>query len=164
MTRKAVMLALALAAAACASDPGTGPLGSGGNGGQQCIPAPLRVPRAMGDFTLHNTGTAPVTVNSVTLAGAHGLAQGKPWLLPIIGDQPLVGAALWPPRGRAWARRIPADGAVLRHGQNLNLVLEVWRTRSPWGIAQVTISYTASGTTYSLTEGWSVQVAGNCGD
>jgi hypothetical protein len=153
-------LVMALAAAACASDPETGPLGPAGNGGQQCIPAPLRVPRAMGDFTLQNTGTAPVTVNSVTLTDSHGLAQGKPWLLPIIGE--LVGSALWPPQAKAWARRIPADKAVLRHGQDVNLVLEVWRTRNPSGISQVTVRYTASGTTYSLTEGWSVQVAGNC--
>jgi hypothetical protein len=157
-------LVMALAAAACASDPGAGPLGSAGNGGQQCIPAPLGVPRAMGDFTLRNTGTAPVTVNSVTLTDPHGLAQGKPWLTPIISNQPLIGANLWPPPAEAWARRIPADGAVLRHGEDLNLVLEVWRTRNPSGIARVTISYTASGTTYSLTEGWSVQVARNCGD
>jgi hypothetical protein len=153
-------LVMTLAAAACAGDPGTGPLGPAGNGGQQCIPAPLGVPRAMGDFTLHNTGTAPVSVNSVTLTDPRGLAQGKPWLLPVIGE--LVGTALWPPQGRAWARRIPADGAVLRPGQALNLVLEVRRTRNPSGTSQVTIDYAASGTTYSLTEGWSVQVAGTC--
>jgi hypothetical protein len=151
-------LVMALVAAACASDPGTGPLGPVGGGGEQCIPAPLGVPRAMGDFILQNTGTAPVTVTSVTLTDDHGLAQGKPWLLPIIGE--LVGSALWPPQGKAWARRIPADGAVLRHGQELNLVLEVWHTRNPSGVAQVTINYTASGTAYSLTEGWSVQVGG----
>jgi hypothetical protein len=155
------LLGLALLAAACASDPGPGPLGTGGNGGEQCIPGPaIGVTRAMGDFTLKNSGQYPVTITKVTLADDHGLAMGKPWLTPIIGE--LVGVAYWPPTGRAWDRRIAANRAVLKPKEDLNLVLEVWRTRNPSGTSAVNITYTSNGTRYSLTEGWSVEVAKSC--
>jgi hypothetical protein len=166
MTRKTLLpmvLATALALAGCASNPRPGPLGTAGNGGEQCIPGPrIGVIRAMGDFTLDNSGQYPVTVNKVTLGDDHGLGMGKPWLVPVVSTQPLIGVSYWPPHRTAWNRRILADGAVLRPKEDLNLVLEVWRTRNPSGTSTVNIKYTSDGTTYSLTEGWSVEVAANC--
>jgi hypothetical protein len=93
----AAALATALLAAACASDPGTGPLGGPGNGGYQCIPAPAPgVKRAMGDFVLPNSSkTQPVTVSSVTLTRDRGLAEGRPWLTPWLSTG-LIGVATCP--------------------------------------------------------------------
>lgn len=116
----------------------------------------------MGDFVLKNSGQTPVTVDAVTLTDDHGLAQGKPWLVPVIETQALIGVAYWPPDRTAWNRRIAADRAVVKPGEELNLVPEVWRIRNPSGVANITIRYSSSGTSYSLTEGWSVEVAHRC--
>jgi hypothetical protein len=116
----------------------------------------------MGDFDVENSGQDAVKIDSVTLTDSHSLKMGKPWLVPIISTQPQIGVSYWPPNRAAWRHRIAADGAVLRPREDLNLVLEVWRTRNPSAISNVTVRYTSNGTTYSLTEGWQVQVAKSC--
>jgi hypothetical protein len=157
-------LAIALLAAACGSDPaGPGPLGTAGNSGQQCVPATAGLRRTMGIFVLPDGGKSSVTVTSVTLTGDRGLKMGEPWLVPLTDDgHDAIGTAVWPPGGPAWAARKPADGAVIRPGQQLNLVFSLWHPAGKSGTASVTVDYKSAGTSYALTEGFTVQVADNC--
>jgi hypothetical protein len=166
VTRKLLVLpgalATALLAAGCGSS-GLGPLGNGGNDGQQCVSQPTGKPVTMGLFNLQNfSKSATVTVKTVTLTDDHGLVMGKAWLVPILGTDEIGVTLSYPPGGRAWARRVPADGAVIRPGANPNLVFPVWRTQGRSGVADVTVTYSSGGTTYTQTEGISVRIAGNC--
>jgi hypothetical protein len=172
MTRRPFLLlpgalAVALLAAACGSSYNSGPAGSSGNGsGQQCIPARAGQPRSMGDFVIYNSSkTEPVTVQQVQITHVHGLAMGKPWLVPITtshGTRTLIGAWSYPPYGKAWDQRVPAIGASVAPRQNLNLVVPVWRTRSPSGWANVRVRYAAGGHEYAYTYGLQVMVSAHC--
>ncbi len=155
-------LVMALLAAACASA-GPGPLGNGGYGGEDCTPAPPGHKLTVGLLALPDTGTsaAVLKITSVRLTGDHGLAMGRAWLAPIVGND-LIGFVEWPPGGPAWARREPAVGAVIRPGQTLNLVFPAWRTGSKPGTAYVMVGYTANGNAYTVTFGWQVAIAVTC--
>ena len=176
----AVSLTRALSAAAllaACSSTGTGPLGDGGTPGEQCMGFPQGRPVTTGIYDLRNTGTAAVTIQSVTLPGAHGLRKTKAWLVPI-GHTPgqanngggiLVGAGWpYPPSFTAlvrsvWAKRRPAVGATIKPGQDLNLVFGLTRTTAKAGKSDgPAIWYTASGSSYTVNEKTSLVVAARC--
>lgn len=163
------MLLGALSAAAAqlaACSAGPGPLGTGGDGGLQCSAGAQGRPITMGIYTLDNSGTAPVTVTSVTLPAALGLAMTKSWLVPIYhdprnGNYVAIGvAADYPPIAKAdtainpeWRNRVPAAGATIRPGQTLNLVFGLIRTTAKAGRSDgPLISYTADRNSYTVQE------------
>src|ERR1700749_2281265 len=99
--RKLLLLCALCAVAALLAGCGAGdppPLGSGGGAGV-CTPAPqVGTPVLMGEFELRNQGTAPVTVRSVSLPGAHGMAMTEAWLGPGSTSGARLGGGLaWPP-------------------------------------------------------------------
>jgi hypothetical protein len=117
----------------------------------------------MGIYDLHNSGTIAATVQRVTLPSPRGLAITKGlWLTPVY-HKTVIGAVAWPPTGRAWARREPAIGAVIKPGQDLNLVFGLERTTDRTGRSNgPVITYTAGGSTYTLTEGFGLIIARDC--
>jgi hypothetical protein len=113
-------------------------------------------------FTLDNQGTAPVTVRSVSLADAHGMAMTEAWIEPLntSGPQLGVGQPYPPVTYPLWADRVPAAGAVIRPSQDLQLVFGVFRTTAADGSSYgPMIVYTAGSTTYTLREQISLAVA-----
>jgi len=152
--------------AACSSSPG--PLGDGGSLGEQCVPGPEGRPLTTGLYDLHNTGTSPVTVQSVSLGSPHGLKiTTKAWVMPIFhdvktGNWDVVGVGVpyppttWP----EWSNREPAIGAVILPGQDLNLVFGMTRTSASDGTsAGPVILYTVNRGTYTLHEQTGLMVA-----
>jgi hypothetical protein len=165
--RRAVLLpavlAVALLAAACSSGPG--PLGPSAITGVDCGPASIGQAIIVGFDGLVN-GKSQLTVNSVRLTDNHGLAMGVPWLVPLLnGDDNMGMGYPWPPTLKQfpqWRYRRHADGAVVRPGQNPDLVIPVWRTGKKAGQASITVYYTANGNTYTWTGNWQVAIAANC--
>lgn len=149
--------------AGCSGAGGPPPLGNGGNGGRACTLAPqVGKPVNMGLFDLNNKGTTPVTVRSVSLPDARGMAMTEAWLVPLntSGPQLGVGTAYPPVTYPFWADRVPAVGAVIRPGQNLQLEFGVLRTTAADGNSDgPMIVYTAGRTTYTLREQVSLAVA-----
>lgn len=124
--------------------------------------APAGKPVNMGLFDLNNHGTAPVTVRRVSLPDAHGMAMTEAWLVPAktSGPQLGVGTAYPPATYPLWADRVPAVGAVIRPGQNLQLEFGVLRTTAADGSSGgPVVVYTAGRTTYTLREQVSLAVA-----
>ena len=162
-------LSVAVLLAACSTGPG--PLASGGWGGSVCIPSRLYPEPAVGMWLLDNTGSSPVMVISVKLP-SHGLAMTKAWLVPeyksqhnttdYFGDQ-----AGWPPiRYRTWPDRQPIPGAVIKPGQELNLIFGVTLTGSGDGTTDgPVITYTAGRGTYTMQAGFGIDliaIHGHC--
>lgn len=157
------LLATAALLSACSTGPA--PLGDGGTPAQQCVPARQGQTITMGIYDLDvESGTSPVTVQSVRLGSPHGLKMTKAWVTPIFANTPLIGTALWPPPASpAWAQRKPAEGAVIKPGQDLNLVFGLTRTTARAGRSDgPVIVYTANGNTYMLAENVSLVVARKC--
>jgi hypothetical protein len=154
--------ALAAVLAGCGAG-GPPPLGNGGGGGQVCTLAPqVGKPVLMAEWDLDNQGTAPVTVRSVSLPDAHGMAMTGAWLVPFntSGPQLGVGAAYPPVTSPLWADRVPVAGAVIRPDQKVQLVFGVFRTRSFDGSSDgPMIVYTAGRASYTLREQLSIAVA-----
>ena len=164
--RKLLLLGALSALAAVLAGCGAGdppPLGNGGGGGQVCTLAPqVGKPVLMAEWDLDNQGTAPVTVRSVSLPDAHGMAMTQAWLVPLNTDGPQLGVGQpYPPvTYPLWADRVPAVGAVIRPGQDLQLVFGVLRTTAADGRSdQPMIVYTAGRATYTLHEQGSLAVA-----
>jgi hypothetical protein len=132
------------------------------DGGQICTTGGIGKLQAIGPFNLDDFGSQPVTVDSVTLTDNHGLAMGRPYLAPIPKDGDLIGMWYWPPYGWAWSHRVPADGAVVKPHQNLNLVFAGWRTTARAGTSNVTVGYSSGGNSYSLTFSFSIEIAASC--
>jgi hypothetical protein len=166
MLLMATLSATLLLGAACSSTPP--PLGDGGTPGEQCVPGVEGNALTTGLYDLHNTGTSPATVVSVSLGSARGLKiTSKPWLMPIFHDPKNgnwdvigVGASYPPATWPEWPRRQSAIGAVIRPGQDLNLVFAMVRTWARAGrSAGPVVVYTADGNTYTLRERTGLMVA-----
>ena len=164
--RKLLLLgALSAVAALLAGCSGAGnapPLGSGGGAGVCTLAPQVGKPVIMALFDLKNQGTTPVTVRSVSLPGTHGMAMTEAWLVPsnTIGPQLGVGGSYPPVTYPLWADRVPAAGAVIRPGQDLQLVFGVLRTTADNGSSdQPMIVYTAGRAAYTLREQGSLAVA-----
>jgi hypothetical protein len=168
----AALLATAALLAACST--GAGPLGEGGTAGQQCSPGAEGQPITMAIYDLHNTGSSPVKITGVGLPAAHGLTMTRSWLVPIYyppshpGQSLLIGAGWpYPPDSTAalasnpeWRNRVPAVGATIRPGQDLNLVFGLTRTtRKPGWSKGPLIAYSAGGSSYSVQEQTTLEIA-----
>jgi hypothetical protein len=163
--RKLLLLAALSAVAALLAGCGAGsapPLGNASGAGV-CTPAPqVGKPVLMGEFELRNQGTTPVTVRGVSLPDAHGMAMTEAWLVPVSTSGPQLGVGLsWPPvTYPLWPDRVPAVGAVIRPGQDLQLAFGVLRTTAANGSSdQPMIVYTAGRAIYTLREQGSLAVA-----
>jgi hypothetical protein len=157
-----VLPAVAALLAGCSGTGGPPPLGSGGNGGRTCALAPqVGTPVRMGLFELVNHGTDPVTVRSVSLPAAHGMAMTEAWLVPRDGGPNLgVGFPYPPVTSPLWAYRVPASGAVIEPGEDLNLVFGLLRTTAGDGSSDgPMIVYAAGRTAYTLREKLSLALA-----
>ena len=150
--------------AGCSGSDSPPPLGTGGSGGRACTLAPhAGTPVSMVLFDLNNQGAAPVTVQSVSLPDAHGMAMTEAWLVPLNASGPQLGVgAPWPPvTDPLWVVRRPAVGSVIRSGQVLQLAFGVLRTTVADGSSDgPMVVYTSGGTTYTLREQVSLAVAG----
>jgi len=122
-------------------------------------------PVSMVLFDLDNKAAVPVTVRSVSLPDAHGMAMTEAWLVPLNPNGPQMGmGAEWPPTrpiwASQWAAREPAVGGVIRPGQVLQLAFGVLRTTADNGSSdQPMIVYTAGRAAYTLREQGSLAVA-----
>jgi hypothetical protein len=175
---KAVALLGALCAAAllASCSTGPGPLGDGGTPGQQCMAhkgfAP-GAPLTTGLYELVNTGTAAVTITSVTLPDAHRLRMTKPWLAPIWntahGGTIDVGVGFsYPPSfdkiaRYQWAHRAPAVGATIKAGHGFDLLFGlIWAGGKTGLSGGPVIAYTASGSSYTVSEQVTLEIATYC--
>jgi hypothetical protein len=145
------------------------PLGDGGIPGVQCVTARESQPTTNGLYDMENSGTSPVTVQSISLGSPHGLTMTRAWLVPILftksGGFTLIGVGLpYPPTtSEEWSERQPAKGAVIGPGQDLNLVFGLIRTTTKDGTsAGPVIVYTANGNSYTLQEQTDLIVSKNC--
>lgn len=161
----------ALLTAACSSSPGPSPLGDGGTPGTQCTRQSGGQPVTLGLYTLDNRSTLPVVISSVSLPkSARGLRMTKAWLVPIYhdlknGDWDVIGVGWpYPPTTQPnWPRRRPAPGAVIKPGQDLNLVFGLIRTTNSAGRSPgPEVTYTAKGNIYTLSEQTGLVVAAKC--
>ena len=152
--------------AACSSSPG--PLGNGGTPGQQCFPGRQGEPVTLGLYTLQNNGTSAATINSVRLpSDARGLKMTKAWVVPIYhdpktGNLELIGVGWpYPPTSQpTWPQRSPAAGAIVKPGQDLNLVFGLIRTTGGNGRSDgPVIVYTVNGSSYTIHEAVSLLLA-----
>jgi hypothetical protein len=169
------LLATAGLLAACSpftSDAGPGPLGDGGDPGQQCMPWPQGKPTGVGLYDFTNSSTSPVIVKSVRLASPRGLKMSKDaWFVPIYyhdGTYNTVGVGWpWPlslvrhywPVQWAWARRKPAIGFVIKPHVDIDLVFGLTRTeaRNAYSGGPV-LTYSANGTTYTVRSQTTLQI------
>jgi hypothetical protein len=164
--RKLLLLGALSALAAVLAGCGAGdppPLGSGGSGGRACVPAPrIGTPVSMVLFDLDNQGAAPVTVLSVSLPNAHGMAMTEAWLVQLHPHSAQLGmGGPWPPvTDSLWAARVPAVGGVILPGKVLELAFGMLRTTAADGSSDgPVIVYRAGRTTFTLREGTSLAVA-----
>jgi hypothetical protein len=152
----AVVLALVLPA----NSDGPGPLGNGGSPGGVCAPIAYAHPLTMGITVLKNSGSAPATITSVTLANPHDLTMLKPFVTP--WDGPLLGVRPYPPTGpdtQSWALRKPAVGsAIAPHGAKA-LVFGVLPTGHSTGRSRgAKVEYSAGGNSYTYQDRTSFEV------
>jgi hypothetical protein len=152
----------AVAALLAGCSAGSPPLRADGGAGV-CTPAPqVGKPVSMAGWELDNQGTAPVTVRAVSLPDAHGMAMTAAWVEPLNTTGPQIGVGLaYPPATYPlWSHRVPAAGAVIRPGQDLQLVFGVLRTTAADGSsAAPMIVYTVRRSTYTLRMKGSIATA-----
>lgn len=161
-------LSLTALLAACSSSPG--PLGDGGTEGALCMENQAGQPVTAGIYDLTNSGQSPVTIQHVTLPALHGMTVTKSWLVPIYHDPKNgnwvdvgAGAPYPPTTSPTWPQRKPAIGGVIRPRQDLTIVFGLTRASAQVGRSSgPTITYTASGSTYTVSEKTSLIVAANC--
>jgi hypothetical protein len=89
------------------------------------------------------------------------MAMTEAWLVPHDGGPNLgVGFPYPPVTSPLWAHKVPASGAVIKPGEDLNLAFGVLRTTAADGSSNgPTIVYTAGHTTYTLRESVSLALA-----
>jgi len=163
----AVLLVTMVPLVASASQPP--PLGNGG-GFDECTPYPASPLFTMGTADLHNTAQDPVTVAGVRLPGLHNLAVAGAWVMPIFhdpknGNWVLVGDGFpYPPtRWPTWPQRRSAIGAVIRPGQDLNLVIGLTRTSARNGRASgPLVDYVSDRQSFTLTYHINLIVSHRC--
>jgi hypothetical protein len=136
------------------------PLGNPASGdrGLQCTPGKTL---ADGFYTLQNMSDQTVTVTRVRLIGGAGQKMTSPAYLMPIYDTSLPGLAYWPLRWPTWKDRKRVPATIAPHATT-NLVFAQTRTSDHPKSATVEVSYTAGGTSYTLTEVTRVLVAVKC--
>jgi hypothetical protein len=136
------------------------PLGNPANedSGLQCTPGKTL---ADGFYTLQNMSDQTVTVTDVRLVGGAGQKMTSPaYLMPIYGTA-LPGLDYWPVRWPTWKDRKRVPAAIAPH-VTTNLVFAQTRTNDHPESATIQVSYTAGGSSYTMTEVTRVLVAVKC--
>jgi DNA-binding beta-propeller fold protein YncE len=109
-----------LVLAGCSTGPGgPGPLGDGGTQGTLCSQVAKGQVLSDGFDALRNTGDAPATIDSVSLANPHGLRLLTAYIIPITGRSLYGVRSGFPPAaaldpGVLWSRRHLAAGATIQ--------------------------------------------------
>ncbi len=93
-----------------------------------------------------------------------------PWLVPIYHDPKTgnyetvgVGGPYPPTYAPEWPNHRPAIGGIIKPGQDLNIVFGLTRTSAKAGHSDgPAITYTAGGSTYTVSEAVSLTVAAIC--
>jgi hypothetical protein len=149
-------------------DSPSSPLGTGGDPFKECVPSPPGTTTTDGITTLENHSTGTVTVERVSLYGAHHLLIVHAVVVPIHYDA--IGfSEIWPPSrdtlsqpGVEWDKRVAAIGArvppfrgrsldlAARLGLLRNLVLGVRPTARTGTAAGVQVLYQENGKQYEL--------------
>ena len=163
-----VLAALVTTMPLVASASETPPLGVAG-GFDECVPPAAGAQFTLGSADLHNTAQDPVTVAGVRLA-LDNLSMAGAWVLPIFhdtkhGNWDLVGDGFsYPPtRWPTWPRRQQAIGAVIRPGQDLNLLIGLKRTSARNGRASgPVVDYVSDRQSFTLTFHINVTVSRRC--
>jgi hypothetical protein len=134
------------------------------------VPARYRgVVDTIGTYVLgDNKGNSPVQITGITLPPDHGLRMTKAYLVPIghaDGDSFSIGVATGFPATysslarRVWTERESLIGAVMRPGQNLNLVFGISLTTTHRGSSDgPRISYRSGGNSYYDQEQFGLQM------
>jgi hypothetical protein len=161
---RSVGLALLPAAllSGCTGAAEVGPLGGGGGAASLCTPIGGVEPVVFGNELLRNGGAGTVTVDSVRLVEANGLALKDAFLLPV-NNKVLLGTRTVPPEAGTWSKRRRAAGATLAAREEANLALLL--DRQPSGeFSDIEVRYTAGGERYNLRLASSLKVlsAGPC--
>jgi hypothetical protein len=126
-----------------------------------------------GFWNIDNTGKSPVTLTGITLPGTRDLRMAtKAWLVRIAysgGEYMQIGdGGRWPPSDDAvaraqWKQREPLIGAVLKPGQERNLVLGILWTAGHYGISDgPQIRYQSAGQTYVVNEQLTLAISATC--
>lgn len=123
------------------------------------IDAPPGKAYAFGQYPLQNKSRSTVTIQSVTLDSAHFLKMTEgAWILPAPNGRLEILAAPWPPpdpRHKFWFQRKRAEGAQIKPGETVELVVTAARTtttRNGRSIGPL-IVYTTGGDTFRLQRG-----------
>lgn len=128
---KLTALVATLVAASTACDRGGDPTGDALGLGQGehdvCVPAPSTVERGtmFGDSVLENRSDSAVTISAVELVEPQGMRLREAALVMVEPGADLIGirhVSNSEPLPASWDNRVPAEGAVVRPGEEWNLV------------------------------------------
>lgn len=103
-------------------------LNVGYDAGSVCIPAPDDDDVMFGDTLVRPEGEEPVTISDVSLVAPEHMSLRQAFLVEVAPGETVVGFRRASDTGdlpKKWDGRVEADGAVLRPGQQWNLVLVV---------------------------------------
>jgi hypothetical protein len=121
---------------------------------------------ADGFYPIENPSDEAVTITSVRLVGGPGQAMTSPaYLVPWNPNgHPLIGLLPpWPPNVPWWSQRRLAVGATIPAHGTANLVFKQTRTSDQPNPAEPQFTYTADGSSYTVTERFqTVVVTRNC--
>ncbi|MPW24521.1 hypothetical protein GC105_01775 [Alkalibaculum sp. M08DMB] len=97
-----------------------------------CVPGSIGDSRTLGESYLENRGDRTITILEVTLVNPIDMSIIESSILNVIDEEnpnetTLVGGVFWPLEEPPlhWDSRVPAEGAVLKPGDEGNLVLAV---------------------------------------
>jgi hypothetical protein len=111
------------------------------------------------------TGKTPITIDSVKPTGVKGLRLVDAWVVPYDPKKLGFGTENWPIQGHdaAWAKRVPAKGAVLQAASSEQIVLHVSRSTAVKGsIGDVHVNYTQAGVHHSADPHTSLEISSQC--
>ena len=131
MTRLSLLAALALVAGCSSSAPQTnGPLVTGTDRGQICVPAAAGVV-SVGE-PLRLNGSDPARIDSISLVSPHDMTLIDADLVPITGNNGIGTAVGYPPPpeqlasvGIGWTSRVGVDGAIVASVPTWDLVVGI---------------------------------------
>lgn len=134
-------------------DPTTGKaLNLGFDRGSVCVPAPEDDETVFGDTLLRQEADVPVTITDVSLVEPEDMTLTKAFLVQVQPGEPLVGMRYASDESglpEKWDQRIEAEGAVVRPGDEWNVVLVVDSPHELTASAEAArIRYEQGGTAY----------------
>jgi len=164
--RAAALVAAALLAG-CTSSPAinTGPLGGGGEPGEECARISPGEVLGYGFEEFRNSGAAIATIEKVALTDPRGLRMLAAYVVPVTGNVLYGVQPGWPPAylpsGFQWPQRQKAMGAQIPHSPGhdaINLLLVLKPTGRVGTARSVDVYYRATGQNYHLRTVTSIRV------